>query len=165
LYGVRSNMRKFFAVMFTAVLCGCVNIEYNGQTAAPLADDMQVAVFSDPGRITRPYTVLGQASASGDYRETGSDRLIAKLRDKAAKCGANAIIITEHQVIADDSGQISTSPKFSGSPERVDTGNSWNAISEDSDLNFANSKRHTPVTTSGSVNNFTRIIRAEFIRY
>ena len=111
------------------------------------------------------YMYVGQASASGDYRETGSDRLIAKLRDKAAKCGANAIIITEHQVIADDSGQISTSPKFSGGPERVDTGNSWNAISEDSDLNFANSKRHTPVTTSGSVNNFTRIIRAEFIRY
>ena len=158
-------MRKIFAFAAAAILCGCVSIEYNGQTAAPLADDIQVAVFNDPGRITRPYTVLGQASARGDYRETGSDRLIAKLRDKAAKCGANAIIITEHQVIADASGQISTSPKFSSDIKRIDTGSSWETISEGSDLYFANSKRNKTVTTAGSVNNFTRIIRAEFIKY
>ncbi|MBE6365337.1 MAG: hypothetical protein E7053_06250 [Lentisphaerae bacterium] len=160
-------MRKAFALIaITAILCGCVNIEYTGKTAPRQESDAQIAVFTDPARITRPYTVLGSATASGDYREVSTQNMINKLREKAAECGANAILITDHRVIDDDHAAVVSNPVFMTSLDYNDTdGGDWRQIYADVDRNFVNPYRNFSTTTGGSANNFRRVIRAEFLLY
>ena len=160
-------MNKIFAVaILTAIFCGCVNIEYTGQTAPRQNTGARIAVFTDPARITRPYTVLGSATASGNYREVNTQTMLDKLREKAAECGANAILITDHRVVADPNEPVVNNPSFMTSLDYDDTdGGDWRQIYADVDRNFVNPYRNFSTTTSGSTNNFTRIIRAEFLRY
>ena len=99
-------MKKFAALLFAAVLCGCVSVEYHGECAAAREGDAQIAVFTDATKITRPYTVLGTATASGNYQEVSRDRMIDKLRSKAASCGADAMLIVEQQVIAGEAAAV-----------------------------------------------------------
>ncbi|MBE6375048.1 MAG: hypothetical protein E7050_01160 [Lentisphaerae bacterium] len=158
-------MKKLFAfIAAAAFFCGCVNIEYSGTTAGVRESDAQIAVFTDSARITRSYTVLGTATASGNYQDVSRDRMIEKLRDKAAQCGADAILIVEHQVTADDNAPAAN-PAFMTAYDYDTTEGNWKQLYEDVDRNFVNTNRNRTSTTAGSSNNFTRIIRAEFIRY
>lgn len=157
---------KIFAALSAAVLllAGCVNIKYTGAVAEPAADNVNIAVFTDSAGIKRAYTVLGKATASGNYQEVSRDRMIAKLKEKAAECGANAILIVEHQVRADQE-DASSNPAFTTALDYDDTEGNWRQIYKDVDRDFVNPQRNRTSTTAGSSNNFTRIIRAEFLRW
>ena len=84
-----------FAVLFLAA--GCISYQYEGvREAEPTT---HVKVYTDATRIRQPYRVLGQATASGDSQDVSRDRLLAKLESEAEKSGADAILITEQQVV------------------------------------------------------------------
>ncbi|MBE6356482.1 MAG: hypothetical protein E7058_05140 [Lentisphaerae bacterium] len=158
-------MKKLIISVFAAaIFSGCVNIEYTGECAQAVAEDANIAVFTDSAKITRKYTVLGQASASGNYQEVSRDRMIAKLKEKAAECGANAILIVEHQVRADQEAAVSN-PTFTTALDFDETEGNWRQIYKDVDRDFVNTRRNRTSTTAGSSNHFTRIIRAEFLRW
>lgn len=156
-------MKQLFALLSAVImLCGCVSVEYSGQSAPAREGDAQIAVFTDSAKITRKYTVLGQATARGNYQEVSRDRMIAKLKDKAAECGASAILIVEHQVIADQD-KASVNPAFTTALDYDETEGNWRQIYQDVDRNFVNTRRGRTSTTAGSTNHFTRVIRAEFL--
>ena len=157
-------MKIFSALLSAILLCGCVSVEYEGECAAARKDDTPVAIFTDATRISRPYTVLGKASASGNYQEVSRDRMIAKLREKAADCGADAMLIVEQQVIAGDS-PVASNPVFSTSFDFDSTDGNWRQLTRDLDQDFVNTRRNRTTTTAGSINNFRRIIRVEFLRW
>lgn len=156
------NIFAFAAVMLLSA--GCVNIEYTGKTANVRDTDAQIAVYTDSAKITKAYTVLGQAVASGNYQDVSRDRMIAKLREKAASCGADAILIVEQQVLLDQA-RTAANPAFMTAFDYDETEGNWKQIYEDVDRNFVNTNRNRTSTSAGSTNNFVRVIRAEFIRY
>lgn len=158
-------MKKLFAFTAVAMLfCNCVSVEYSGTTAEIRENGAQIGVFTDSARISRPYTVLGTATASGNYQDVSRDRMIEKLKERAAECGADAILIVEHQVIA-DADAASSNPAFMTAYDYDNTEGNWKQLYEDVDRNFVNTSRNRTSTTAGSSNNFTRVIRAEFLRY
>lgn len=157
---------KQFMTMLAAVivLSGCVSIEYTGKNAPPRDDDEQIAVFTDSAKITRKYELLGQAVARGSYQEVSRDRMIGKLREKAAEAGADAILIVEHQVLSDQENAVS-SPTFMSALDYDETEGNWKQIYTDVNRDFVNTRRNQTSTTAGSSNHFTRVIRAEFLRW
>ena len=46
--------------------------------------------------------MLGRAVVSGNYQQVTRDRMIAKLKSEAQKCGADAVLIVEQQVLPGD---------------------------------------------------------------
>lgn len=170
---------RFFAAVAAAVLLsGCISMEYTGEKLAPNPPDSKVAVYTDSAKIARAYQVLGTAKVSGNYQEVSRDRMIEKLRSEARKCGADAILIIEQQVIPDDDLKVSRSPVFTTAFDYDDTNHNWSQLSRDVDQNFAapDSKGialgsrvtvggGSTSSSAGSANNFRRVIRAEFLRY
>ena len=163
-------MRKnliFPVLAVLLVLCsGCVSIEYSGSVEPALAPDAPpVVVFYDAAKITRPYEVLGVATASANYREAGNDKIINALKEKARECGANAVLITSIRVEVSKMGS-QTSSAFMTSWDYDEVESNWQLIYRDVDQGFVNNMRDGgSFTTDGSANNFTRVIRAEFLRY
>lgn len=156
---------KHFAFLFiVAMFCGCVNIEYTGKTAEPRDNDVLIVIFTDPAKVGKKYTVLGEASASGNYREVSRDRMISKLRDKAAECGADAIIIKEQQVIFDEN-KADNRGSFRSAFDQDNGPDSWKPFADSVDRDYVNTSRGRNANANGSNSCFTRIIRAEFIRY
>lgn len=151
-----------FAALLPVLLSGCISMEYTGKTMAPV--EGKVKIFTDSGKITAPYDVLGTATVSGNYQDVSRDRMIDKLRTEAGKCGANAILIVEQQVLTDDNA-VPGNSVFVTAFDYDDTDSNWRYLYRDVDRNFANSRRNRTSTTAGSANHFRRIIRAEFIRY
>ena len=161
----KAYMKNFIAAVVAAItLCGCVNIEYQGKTAAVRQTDAPIAVFTGKAQIITPYTVLGEATARGSYQEVSRDRMIRKLKEKAAACGADAILIVEQQVISDKTA-VAVNPAFMTAFDYDETEGNWKQLYEDVDRNFVNPERNRTTTSAGSINDFTRIIRAEFLRY
>ncbi|MBQ9786557.1 MAG: hypothetical protein IJW33_00110 [Lentisphaeria bacterium] len=157
-------MKKFAFFLCAALFCGCVEIHYDGKTAEPRNDDVQTVVFSSPEKVTRKYTVLGEASASGNYQEVSRDRLIAKLREKAAASGADAIIITEQQVISNgrNGGKSSAVRNVFSTDHGPD---SWQPVADSVDRDYINTDRSRSTVSSANNSGYTRIIKAQFIRY
>ena len=158
-------MKKLLVILSAAaILSGCVSIEYTGKTVAAGESDTKIAVFTDSSKITRKYEVLGQATARGNYQEVSRDRMISKLRQKAAESGANAILIVEQQVVPGNQN-VPGNRVFMTAFDYDDTDRSWSQLYRDVDQNFVNPDRNRSETTAGSVNNFKRVIRAEFLQY
>lgn len=157
-------MRNFAVLLILLMLCGCVRIEYTGKTAEPRNNDVLIVIFSDPAGVGKKYTVLGEASVSANYREVSRDRMIAKLRDKAAECGADAIIITEQQVIFDENKADNRST-FRSAFDQDKGPDSWKPFADSVDRDYVNTNRSRNANANGSNSCFTRVIRAQFIRY
>ncbi len=154
------RMPMLFCAAALAALCGCVSFEYEGiREAASTAD---VRVYTDATKIGRPYQVLGQATASGNYMDVSREKLQAKLVSEAKQYGADAILITEQQVVP-TGVQRSSNPKFESAFDYDDTSGSWRQIYKDVDLTYG-SYRGTPNGNSTLVN-YRRILRAEFLKY
>lgn len=152
------------AAIAAMALAGCVSVEYSGEKLPPKDADSKVSVYTDSAKIARTYKVLGTATVSGNYREVSRDRMVEKLRSEARKCGADAILIVEQQVIS-DGDRVSGNPVFSTAFDYDEANGNWSRLTRDVDQNFANSNRNRTSTAAGSVNNFRRVIRAEFLRY
>jgi len=157
-------IRKFqiAAVLFCLItLSACVSFEYTGKTEAPTQGD--VRVFEDSAKIKKRYTVLGQATVSGNYQDVSRDRMIKKLVSEAKECGADAILLIEQQVVA--AGQAASGARFMTAFDYDDTNSSWSQIYKDVDQNFVNSNRSKSRPSSGANNDYRRVIRAEFLKY
>ena len=141
------------------LMCGCVSYEYQGEKLSEQSGS--VAVFSDSGKVVSPYRVLGKATVSGDYQNITRDTMVDKLVCEAARCGADAVLIIEQQVVP--AGTVSR-PVFDTAFDYDDTNASWRQIDRDVDVLYGKvgAKDVNPVKT---VKSFTRIIRAEFLKY
>lgn len=114
-----------------------------------------------PG-ISRSYRVLGQATASGDYRDVSRDRLLAKLKSEAESKGADAILITEQQVVSKSESR-SVEPRFNTAYDYDGETSNWRQIQRDVDLNYGQIRGSLEeVRTNAS---YIRILRAEFLKY
>ena len=117
---------------------------------------------STPTRIGRSYRVLGQATASGDYRDVSRDRLLAKLKSEAESKGADAILITEQQVVSKSESR-SVEPRFNTAYDYDGETSNWRQIQRDVDLNYGQIRGSLEeVRTNAS---YIRILRAEFLKY
>ena len=157
-------MKKSFcmiAAACSALFFGCVSFDYEGKSEAPVRPADDIRIFNDATDIKESYSVLGTATVSGYTQDVSRDRMIAKLRSEAHKCGASAILIVEQQIVSvhSDSG----SQPFTTAFDYDDTSNSWSQLYRDVDQNYSNTRRskHSFVTPGAT----RRIIRAEFLRY
>ena len=60
---------------------------------------------------------------------------------------------------------VAVNPAFMTAFDYDETEGNWKQLYEDVDRNFVNPERNRTTTSAGSINDFTRIIRAEFLRY
>ena len=151
---------SFFALTAAIVLLtGCVSYEYSGETGGAETD--KVGVFTDSSKISRPYRVLGRAVVSGNYREVSREKMMETMISRAQKCGADAILIVEQQVIP--AGEVSRS-MFDTAFDFDNTNSSWRQLDRDFDLTYGEVGRKKASKVE-SVNSYRRIIRAEFLKY
>lgn len=159
-------MKVFLSALSVALLLtvsGCVSYSYKGEKG-PVPSD-KVTVFSDSGKIGRPYQVLGEAVVSGNYQHVSRDRMIEKLVAEAKKAGAGAVLIVEQQVLP--AGVLSTGRGrgFFTAFDYDDTNNSWGELYRDVDVNIGNIGKSSNSSQGTSISDYKRIIRAEFLRF
>ena len=149
----------FFPAAALLLLTGCVSYEYSGESAG--TETERVGIFTDSSKIDRPYRVLGRAVVSGNYRDVSRERMMEKMVSRAKKCGADAILIVEQQVLP--AGEVSR-PVFDTTFDFNDTNRSWRQLDRDFDLTYGEIGRKK-TSSIESVNSYRRVIRAEFLKY
>ena len=137
------------------LLAGCVGFEYDGGTETPETQD--VAVFSQPNEIRRTYRVFGKATVSGDYNDVSRDRLLAKLKSEAQEKGADAILITEQQVVQESESR-SVEPRFGTVADHDGEAGSMRQIQRTLDLDGSMEKVENNAR-------YLRVLKAEFLKY
>lgn len=144
-----------------ALLAGCVNFQYVGETESPSGNE--VSVYTDATRIGRSYRVLGQATRLGRLpRRQPATGLLAKLKSEAESKGADAILITEQQVVSKSESR-SVEPRFNTAYDYDGETSNWRQIQRDVDLNYGQIRGSLEeVRTNAS---YIRILRAEFLKY
>jgi hypothetical protein len=157
------NMKIAFVFVFALLfLSGCVSYSYTGKTAVP--DGRKVVVFSDSGKISKPYTVLGTAVVSGNYQQVSRDRMLNKLLDEAKKSGADAVLIVEQQVLPETMLRQSRGGFFTAY-DYDSTNHSWGELYRDVDITIGNIGQKNASSSSPAISDYRRVIRAEFLRY
>lgn len=157
-------MKIVLTALSAAVLlfsAGCVSYSYQGEKAP--ASDAEVRVFSDSGKIRRPYKVLGVAVVSGNYQQVSRDRMIEKLTSEAKKSGADAVLIVEQQVLPGNMVSASRGQGFFTAFDYDDTNRSWGELYRDVDVTIGNIGKEP--SSGGAAGDYRRVIRAEFLRY
>lgn len=144
-------------------LSGCVSYSYEGKTAD--VQPGEVAVFSDSAKIGKNYIVLGKAVVSGNYQHVTRDRMVAKLRDEAKKCGADAVLIVEQQILPEN--MLSSAPQggFFTAYDFDSSSRSWGELYRDVDLTIGNIGQKSSDAAPASISDYKRVLRAEFLRY
>ena len=150
------------AAAVTLILAGCVSYSYTGEKAP--AGNAEVRVFTDSAKIGFPYQVLGKAVVSGSYQQVSRDRMIAKLKSEAQKCGADAVLIVEQQVLTEDMIRTGRQTGFFTAFDYDDTNRSWGELHRDVDMNFGSIGRDPKPNAGPGIADYKRIIRAEFLR-
>lgn len=140
---------------------GCMSYSYEGKKENPVKAAEHIRIFTDASKIEKSYTVLGIARVSGYAQDVSVDRMLAKLRSEAHKCGASAILIVEQQLVPADSA--AETPVFTTAFDYDDTNQNWSMIHRDVDQNFSNTFRAK--NQPGNPEAARRVIRAEFIRW
>ena len=148
-------------VLALLLAAGCVSYEYKGESGGAPTDS--VAVFMNSGKIGRPYQVLGEATVAGDYHEVTRDRLMDKLVGEAEKCGADAVLIVEQQVLP-YGGDSPAQGRFLTAFDYDDSNQSWSQVYRDVDQRYGR-LFGTNDNASGASRGYRRIIRAEFLKY
>ena len=160
------DMKLFFALLCAALVLfvsGCVSYSYTGEKGGSPSE--KVAVFSDSGKIGRPYQVLGQAVVSADYQQVSRDRMMEKLTSEARKNGADAVLIVEQQVLPRDVISKTGNKGFFTAFDYDDTNRSWGELYRDVDVTIGNIGQKPASNESTGIAEDRRIIRAEFLRY
>jgi hypothetical protein len=78
-----------FVLILASHLAGCVSTQYRG---APHAATTRVDVFADASRVTRPYEVMGTATARGG-ESLPRHAIEADLAREGQARGADAVIV------------------------------------------------------------------------
>ena len=152
--------RSLFLSALVLLLAGCINFQYPGESAPPVTEE--VTVFTDATKIRRTYRVLGEATASGDYRDVSRDRLLDKLRSEAASKGADAILITEQQVVPKSESR-SVEPRFNTAYDYDSGSSNWRQIQQDVDMNYGSVRGSLEEVSVNA--RYVRVLRAEFLKY
>jgi len=94
----RQNVRVFntiIAILFIAVLVGCATgSSIITGTKRPAISPSEVKIYIDP---PTQYETIGIVEASSDVefsRQSAQDRVINELKSRAAKVGANGVLLT-----------------------------------------------------------------------
>lgn len=141
-----------FLLACMTLLAGCVDFRYDGGTEAPGPDE--VTVFNRADGVRRANRVFGRATVSGDYHEISRDRLIAKLKEEAHERGADAILITEQQVVPLCESR-NLEPRF---PSDASLGSdSLAQIRRDVEMNGPDETRPNA--------RYVRVLKADFLKY
>ena len=158
-------MKKYLsaaAAAVTLVLAGCVSYSYTGEKAAP--GNVEAQVYTDSAKIDFPYQVLGKAMVSGSYQQVSRDRMIAKLKSEAQKCGADAVLIVEQQVLPEDMIRTGRQTGFFSAFDYDDTSRSWGELHRDVDMTYGSIGKDPKKNPAPGIADYKRIIRAEFLR-
>lgn len=145
------------------VLSGCISYSYDGKSTGKLSE--KVTVFNEAGKIKRPYTVLGRAVVSGPYQQVSRDRLVAKLAAEAKKCGADAVLIVDQQILPDNIEGSSGNGGFFTAYDYDSSSRSWGELYRDVDVVIGNIGQNSSAAGAGSVSDYKRVLKAEFLRY
>ena len=158
-------MKKYLsavAAVMTLFLAGCVSYSYTGEKAP--AGSAEAQVFTDSAKIDFPYQVLGKAVVSGSYQQVSRDRMIAKLKSEAQKCGADAVLIVEQQVLPEDMIRTGRQTGFFTAFDYDDTNRSWGELHRDVDMTYGSIGKNAGNNAGPGIADYKRIIRAEFLR-
>lgn len=142
------------------LLAGCVDFRYDGGTEASGPDE--VTVFNRADGVRRPYRVFGRATVSGDYRDVSRDRLITRLQDEARDRGADAVLITEQQVVP-KSETRNIAPRFTPAANGDGENSRLSQISRDVDMTYGRYGDSPEVVTPDI--RYARILKADFLKY
>ncbi|MBE6363283.1 MAG: hypothetical protein E7054_06470 [Lentisphaerae bacterium] len=150
-----------FSAMAAMMISGCISYSYEGKKSEPAKKIDDVRVFNSVTEIKRSYTVLGTATVSAYTQDVSRDRMIAKLRSEAQKNGADAVIVTDQQIVSVNSD--SGAQPFTTAFDYDDSSQNWREIYRDIDQNFTNPERsgHNHVNPGAA----RRIIYAKFIKF
>ncbi len=150
---------SFLPAALLLLLTGCISFEYNGEREA--APSATVTLFNDGEKIPRPTRILGYASASGNDQDVSYEDLREKLISEAKKIGADAILITDRQIVPGEL-QEGINPPFDSAFDYDDSSRSWQQIQRDVDRNYGNVRQGD---YHGSVQNYRRVLKAQFLVY
>lgn len=91
------NMRAplLIGILFLASSCSSVSSVRTGERRNPKPDNCEIAAYSPASVPQKPYTevCLINARMSVSSFSSGGDKAIARAKEEACKCGADAIII------------------------------------------------------------------------
>lgn len=90
-------LRRFLPVVLAAIaLAGCVTthaIELGTPGRYRPIDPLQVQVFLTESDVTVPFDKVAIIEAKGDYTTVADEDMVKAMKKKAAKLGANALIL------------------------------------------------------------------------
>jgi len=148
-------------VLFAALAMltsGCISYEYEGKEGTSQKET--VPVYASADAIRKPYTVLGKATISGNTENVTRDKLMARLVSEAGKKGADAILITEQQMVPCASSSCARS-RFDN--DNDDDKSCYHEITRDMDMTYVNVRNRSALETDTT--SYNRIIRAEYLQY
>lgn len=92
-------MRTVLLVLAVAGLAGCVstNVLHLGQPGQypPVRPD-EVRVYIKEADVKQPFAKIAIITAEGDYQSVDQEKMLKKIRQKAAEAGANAVILEDY---------------------------------------------------------------------
>lgn len=157
---MRFAIRTLLPAAAFLFLNACMNIDYKGET---LPATTKVEIFTDKAKITKPFKVIGKAMASGPYDKYPLDEMKNALKEKAMESGADAILITSHEVLPDD--QVRRDQFYSatvGKSVNDDSTDDISRIRQDFDKNYG---QYGQSDKKSEVRTYKRVIKAEFLKY
>ena len=93
-------MRKLSSViivcLITALASGCVSVSATRLEAGPARGAIapeKVRIYRTAQQVGRPYDEVALLNAAGDYSMTNESQMYEAMRKKAAKLGANGVIL------------------------------------------------------------------------
>ena len=84
------------AILTAALLAGCVTVQtarLGTGVIRPAVTQDKVAIYRTTEQVPGQYEEVALMSASGDYSYTDEEQMFRKLREEAAKLGANGVIL------------------------------------------------------------------------
>jgi PBP1b-binding outer membrane lipoprotein LpoB len=146
-----------FLICCIFILSGCVSYDYVGEKLPE--PTLSVKVCTDSAAIPqKEYTVLGNATVSGNSQEISKEEMLEKLVAKAKDCGADIVLVTGHQVVPAATRETG---EFSAAFDYDNSSSGWQQLSRDIDLNYGNVRSRN---STRSVNTYRRVIKARFIK-
>lgn len=146
---------------------GCVQFEYEGQTA-PASGAKVTLVRELSPQIRESGKKLGKAVAWGNYQDVSRDKLEERLREEAAERGANTVLVLADQVVP--AGTAVQVDPMVRTMETVSSNNTYsmNQLQQDFDGGYGKAElfgKNAPEKNSKTdlARDYTRIIRAEFL--
>jgi len=150
----------FSAAAAFLFLNACMHVDYKGEE---LPATSKAEIFMDKSKITQPFKVIGNAMASGPYDKYPLDEMKKALKEKAMESGADAVLVTSHEVIPDD--QVRRDQFYSatvGKSVNDDSSDDLSRIRQDFDKNYG---QYGQSDNKSEVRTYKRVIKAEFLKY